>query len=181
MDIKITITGIALLLCTMVAGQTTLLDGKFVFTMHQQTRTYQVKVVEKGDSVYADWKTYYNFHWLAGRYAMEKASLKNGDALSWLQPIDGKVENLKKNETFGFISRKALADLRTKGYFLYNQTVYRLNTQSPPKETFGGIPLLAVVADVAATEMWIVDNDGLPVIVRLSNNPLGIDWVVSDR
>lgn len=170
--------GVALLLSVMAVGQTTLLDGKFIFTMHQQTRAYQVKVMEEGDSVYADWKIYHNFHWQAGRYAMGKTSVEKGNALSWLQPIDGRVESLKENETFGFVSRKALRDLRANGWFLYNQTVYRLDAQNSAKQLFRGLPLMAVVADVDSTRMWILDSDSLPLIARLSNNPLGIDWVV---
>jgi hypothetical protein len=178
MKIKATILGTLLLLCTVVAGQTALLDGKFVFTMHQQTRSYQVKIVEEGDSVHVHWKIYHNFHWQAGKYAMGKTSIENGDALSWLQPVDGRIENLKKNETFGFVSRQALKDLHAKGWFLYNQTVYRLNTQNAEKQTFRGMTLLAVIADIDPTQMWIVDNESLPLIARLSNNPLGIDWLV---
>lgn len=178
MDIRTSITGIVLLLCTMVAGQTTLLDGKFIFTMHQQTRAYQVKITEGRDSVWLNWKIYHNFHWQAGKYVMGKTSLESGDALSWLQPIDGKIKNLKKNETFGFVSRQALKDLHAQGWFLYNQTVYRLNRQNSEKQTFRGMSVVAVVADIDSTQMWIVDNESLPLIVRLFNNPLGIDWVV---
>lgn len=166
-----------LLLCGIAIAQTTVMDGKLVFTMHQQTRRYEVKITEQRDSIWLNWKIYHNFRWQEGKYAMSQKSLEYGNALSWLQPIDGKSEILPENETFAFISRQAWRDLHNKGWFIYNQTTYRLNTQNPQKYEFRGAQLLPVVAEIDPTQMWIVDNENLPFIVRLSNNPLGIDWI----
>ena len=35
-----------------------------------------------------------------------------------------------------------------------------------------------VQADIDRTEMWIKQNDDLPLVLELKNNPLGIDWKI---
>jgi len=34
------------------------------------------------------------------------------------------------------------------------------------------------LADVDMTNMWIVDCEALPLIYKVVDNPLGIDWTV---
>jgi hypothetical protein len=33
-----------------------------------------------------------------------------------------------------------------------------------------------VQTDTDRTEMWILKNDALPLVLEMRNNPLGIDW-----
>ena len=35
-----------------------------------------------------------------------------------------------------------------------------------------------VLADIDLTNMWIIDNENLPLIYKTSDNPLEIDWTV---
>jgi len=33
-----------------------------------------------------------------------------------------------------------------------------------------------VRADIDQTEMWIKDDESLPLVIEMRHNPLGIDW-----
>lgn len=166
---------LSLLTCT---GQTTLFEGKFIFTLHQQTRPYDITISQMKDSLSFDWKIFRNSRWYKGSYRMAEKSLKSAVEQSWLQPVDGKTEVLPVTESFGFISQGALRDLHSKGYFLYNETTYRLQADASSKKGFRNKPTIHVIADVDHTEMWILDELTLPLIICLKNNPLGIDWNV---
>lgn len=173
---RLTATAGLLCLGMWLTAQTVLFDGTFTFTLHQQTRPYQIRISETGDSLQIDWKIYRNFIWLTGSYLIGKDARDKGTGLSWLQPAENKIQKLPDNETFGFISRQALKELHAKGWFVYNATTYRLIAENNPL-LFKGKPTLLVVADVDHTKMRIIDDENLPLIAQLIDNPIEIDWV----
>jgi hypothetical protein len=151
----------------------------FVFKLHEQTRRYEVNITERKDTLLFEWGTLRNSLWQKGIYKMGYQNVEEGDGLSWLQPVYGCEAALSVNETFGIISRKALKSLKDKAWFVYNGTIYRkIVDESSDKQEFKGKKLIHVLADVDQTNMWIVDNEALPLIYKLSDNPLGIDWSV---
>jgi glycerophosphoryl diester phosphodiesterase len=151
----------------------------FVFKLHEQTRRYEVNITERKDTLLFEWSTLRNSLWQKGIYKMENQNVEEGDGLSWLQPIDGCEVALPVNETFGIISRKAFKSLKDKAWFVYNETTYRkVVGESFDKHNFRGEKLIHVLADVDQTNMWIVDNETLPLIYKVTDNPLGIDWSV---
>ena len=36
--------------------------------------------------------------------------------------------------------------------------------------------MIHVRADIDRTEMWIKDDEEMPLVLEIRNNPLGIDW-----
>jgi glycerophosphoryl diester phosphodiesterase len=110
---------------------------------------------------------------------MGRQNVEEGSSLSWLQPVDGFEVALPANETFGFISRSALKSLKEKGWFIYNGTTYRrVAEESTEEQMYNGKKAIHVLADVDLTNMWIIDNENLPLIYKISDNPLEIDWTV---
>ncbi|WP_321518194.1 hypothetical protein [uncultured Bacteroides sp.] len=176
---KILYTGvIALLLSVAVKAQ---INEKytFVFKLHEQTRRYEVNITERKDTVLFEWSTLRNSLWQKGIYKMGFQNVEEGDDLSWLQPVDGCEVVLPVGETFGLISRKALKSLKEKGWFIYNKTTYRrTESEATDLQEFKGKKLIHVLADVESTNMWIVDSEALPLIYKVNDNPLGIDWSV---
>ena len=77
-------------------------------------------------------------------------------------------------ETVYLIGRKAYRTLKATGRMAYNLTTYRLlDTDSHAL----GRPLLHVRDEAEGEEMWILDNPALPLVWRMKDNPLEINWM----
>ena len=74
------------------------------------------------------------------------------------------------------LPQNALQQLKEKGSVEFNRTVY--DRVADESEKNAGRPLLHVVDRHEGGEMWIWDNPSLPVVWRMKNNPLEINWQV---
>ena len=176
---RIICLGLFAMLLTMVVTAQTNEKYKFVFKLHGQTRNYDVCITEKQDTIRFEWSVLRNFNRQKGCYKMGRQNVEDGSSLSWLQPVDGCVVALPANETFGFISRSAWKSLKEKGWFVYNGTTYRKAAEELTEEQeFNGKKTIHVLADVDLANMWIIDNENLPLIYKTSDNLLEIDWTV---
>lgn len=151
----------------------------FVYNLHGQTRRYDVNIKEVKDTVRFEWSTLRNSVWLKGCYKMGFHNIQEGKALSWLQPIDGSEIVLPDSETFGIVSRKALQSLKDNNSFTYNGIIYRkVNDNVTEHKEYKGKKLIHVLGDFDLTNMWIIDDKALPLIYKVTDNPLGIDWTI---
>lgn len=148
----------------------------FVFKLHGQTRKYEMSFREKQDSIYLHWGIERYLKWQSGSYAMSPESINQGIRLNFLQPEDGKHIKLSPEETAYFLSRSAYKQLKEQNSFVYNQTTYSVQKGN---EQALGRPLIHVKDIVEGCEMWILDNPELPLVWRMRNNPLEINWEVS--
>lgn len=148
----------------------------FVFKLHGQTRKYEMSFREKQDSLYLYWGIERNLKWQSGSYAMGAGSVSQAVRLSFLQPEDGKHVKLSPEETVYFLSRSAYKQLKEQSSFVYNQTTYAV--QEADEQALGR-PLIHVKDAAEGGEMWILDNPELPLVWRMRNNPLGINWEVN--
>lgn len=100
-------------------------------------------------------------------YSIPKMVMENAEGFCWYSPQKG--SNIYKcNETFLFISFKALTELKRDGKFVYNGITWRkINTDAN---------IITVKADVDGTVMKISTSSELPWVLEMRNNPLGIDW-----
>lgn len=146
-----------------------------VFRLHGQTRRYHVTFTLHGDTLRLDWGIERNMKWQSGSYAMPRQACENARRLSFLQPEDGRHVCLPSDETFCLLSAAAYRELKEQHRFRYNDTDYTLTDTI--EEAFG-YPLLHVTDTAEGCEMWISDNPRLPLIQRMSKNPLGIDWTI---
>ena len=117
-----------------------------------------------------------NLRWQSGSYTMTPEALKNGKQLCFLQPEDGNHLTLSSLETAYVLPQNALQQLKEKGSMEFNRTMYDRVADESEKNT--GRPLLHVVDRHEGGEMWIWDNPSLPVVWRMKNNPLEINWQV---
>jgi len=147
----------------------------FVFSLHGQTRKYQTTFEEKQDTLYMHWGIERYLKWLSGSYAMGRKSVENGIRLSFLQPDNGNHVKLSAEETFGILSRAAYKQMKEQQMFVYNQTTYLVLDAN---EKALGYPLIHVKDTVEGCEMWILDNPQFPLVWRIRNNPLEINWEV---
>lgn len=161
----------------MLSAQTAVSDTlKFVFKLHGQTRRYQVVFCQQGENIQMNWGIERDLHWQSGSYTMTPEALKNGKQLCFLQPEDGNHLTLSSLETAYVLPQNALQQLKEKGSMEFNRTVY--DRVADESEKNAGRPLLHVVDRHEGGEMWIWDNPSLPVVWRMKNNPLEINWQV---
>lgn len=73
-----------------------------------------------------------------------------------------------RDGTFLFVSRKALRQLLATGSFVYNGILWRKISADEKSIT--------VKAEQDGTMMQIAVDLGLPWVLRMDGNPLGIDW-----
>ena len=100
-------------------------------------------------------------------YLIPKRLVDEADGFCWDNPQKGKNFYDAKG-TFLFVSRKAIQQLRQSGVFIYNGITWRQIAQDASSIT--------VKADVDGTLMQIATNRELPWVLKMENNPLGIDW-----
>ena len=169
---------IVLCLCFVanLSAQTLMSDTLlFVFKLHGQTRKYEIVFHEKKDTLYLDWRILRNLHWQRGRFIMERGSVEEGNSLTFLQPEDGKHVLLSSQETAYVLSKKAYKQLKETGEMEYNQTKYSLLDK---EDCACSRHLLHVKDKIEGAEMWILDDEKLPLVWKMSNNPLNINWRV---
>ena len=100
-------------------------------------------------------------------YLIPQRLVDEADGFCWDSPQKGKNIYDAKG-TFLFVSRKAMQQLRQSGVFIYNGITWRQIAQDASSIT--------VKADVDGTLMQIATNRELPWVLKMENNPLGIDW-----
>lgn len=145
----------------------------FVFKLHGQTRKYQMSFDSRQDTLVLTWGIERNLHWQQGSYTMLPASTESATSLSFLMPEDKKHVTLPANETAYVLSRKSFRELKATHRFAYDSTTYRLLDDN---DTALGFPLLHVIDEAEGGEMWILDNSALPLVWKMQNNPLEINW-----
>lgn len=168
-------------LCLTFAGSTSaqsLLPDTllFVFKLHGQTRKYQISFRTEHDSLRLHWGIERNLKWQAGSYLVNPEAIDRGMRLSFLQPEDGRHVKLPPEETAYFLSRAAYRQLKEQHTFVYNQTTY---SSAEEDGQALGRPLIRVKDEAEGAEMWILDCPQLPLVWRMKNNPLEINWEVN--
>ncbi len=128
------------------------------FTLNRQYRTWPLIYGWVGDTLVLTCK--------GTTYKIARSIVENGDGFCWDIPSDGFVYEAKG--TFAFISLKAYKDLKENGCFIYDGITWRKKGESDVA--------IHVQADIDRTEMWIRQDDDMPLVQEMRNNPLGIDW-----
>ena len=136
--------------------------GRIAFTLNRQHRTWPLTLGWQGDTLLVTCKE--------ATYKIPHSIVENGKNFCWDIPADGAVYEPKG--TFAFISRQAFSDLKQKGYFVYDGITWRKLDKSDVT--------IHVQADIDRTEMWIQNNDEMPLVLEMRNNPLGIDWLMEE-
>lgn len=124
---------------------------------------------------YRNWN--YSWRWNGGfleivcnsaTYSIPHDVVDNAKGFTWLSPQAKNAKYDDADGTFGFISHSAYMQLSEKGRFVYDSITWRKVDETSD--------MVHVRADKDGTEMWISKTDGLPFVMKMKNNPLGIDW-----
>lgn len=145
---------------------------KVAYKLHGQTRRFLFVYEPSADGgMTLHWSIIRNLKTWTGSYAMSAKALQDGTAQSWVMPEDGNHIALPSDETFGIISRSALATLKSKGEFVYNRVLWHRIGQSGNA--------IEVEDPEEKARMTILDNPRLPLILTMQDNPLEINWKTS--
>lgn len=150
----------------------------FVFKLHGQTRKYEMTFTPRNDSLVLDWRILRNLRWQQGSFTLMPQALEKGTQLSFLMPEDGRHVALPVHETAYLISRQAYRQLKASRSFDYNRTRYELLDSD---SRAAGHALLHVRDRQEGAEMWILDHPALPLVWRMKDNPLEINWSVEEK
>lgn len=150
---------------------------RFRFLLYGQTQRINVGVAEKADTLFLNWSMKSYLVMRKGRYAMPKDNVESGNRLFFDQPEAGKTIVAPHGSTAFMISKSAYGSLKKHGMFSYGGVDYRLVDTLRCSQ---GVGSLHVRDSVEGGEMWIADNADFPLIWKMKNNPLGIDWVVDN-
>ena len=145
--------------CTVLSAQSGIITDPvlFVYKLHGQTRKYQYSFKPCSDGMVITW-------------GIERNT-----------PVDGEQLTLPDSMTYHVIlSKKAFADLKSNGTFTYDGIRYDAEAD-PATETFTygqgqTCPLIHVHDTAEGADMWILDNPDFPLICKMINNPLEINW-----
>ena len=131
------------------------------YTLNRQFRTWPLTMAWDGDTLHLTMKK--------ATYRIPREVVERGISFSWDTPqADGALYH--PSGTFCFISKNALQTLTATGCVDYDGLTWRLVDQDND--------MLHVLADIDRTEMWIDANAPLPMVVKMKNNKLDIDWTM---
>ena len=134
-------------------------DYTFHYTLNRQFRSWPVSMEWQGDTLLLSCNK--------ALYRIPRSTFEHADRFCWLIPHDGAEYNHVAG-TFGFVSQKAIRSLQLSGEFVYDTITWRLIDENDTS--------WHVQADIDRTEMWILKDESMPIVLEMRNNPLGIDW-----
>ena len=136
------------------------------FALHGQTRRFYMNF-HKGGKV--TWYILRNLRWWHGSYTHSPKALEKGNLLCYEQPLNGQHIDTPDNETFLLLSRRAFRDIQRKGYCQYDKVRWTLTAREDD---------LWHLRSEEEAEMWVKEVEGMPLIMKMKNNPIEIDWTI---
>lgn len=144
----------------------------FTYKLHGQTRKFDVDITEHNDSLKFSYGIQRNLKYWQGSFTMTPKARKHAKSISYLQPIDGQHTTLSDSELFALLSHDIYKQIKKKGTCTWCNTTFRLVASTDN--------LLHLIDEAEGTEMWVLDNPNLPLIMKMQNNPVEINWEVSE-
>jgi len=170
-----TLLSILFVLCTLPIFSSPL-EGRegtiyhFAYNLRTQYRYVDVRFVESGDTLYYHWSRKTDEGVRQGAFAMSRKSRDHATQICYVMPTRDKTVVTPDNELFAFVSRDAYNALKNDGKCRFNNTTLTLLDAKDG--------MLHVRDYDEGYEMWIEDNPDFPLIHKMQNNPVEIDWEV---
>ena len=153
--------------------------AKITFELHRQYRTFDVTFAEKGDSLSLHWSITQDLKERHGSYTMTQKSRQHASQLCYVQPNHGQHLTLPGSQAFCMASADIINALREESsdtkQVIFNKTYFTLLDRD---EKFRGFHLFHLKDYEEGAEMWILDDPKFPLIVKMLNNPVEINWTI---
>ena len=148
---------------------------QYTYSLHGQTRRFKVGFRHTDEGLQMGWSIVRSLKTWHGNYYMSLDALTHSRRMSFEQPTDGNDVHLE-SEVFGIVSTDVLNELKEKKLTRFNDTTFRLvGFESTPD----GERLVHAIDTEEGAEMWILDNESLPIVWKYINNPVEINWQVN--
>ncbi|MBQ0058135.1 MAG: GH92 family glycosyl hydrolase [Bacteroidales bacterium] len=148
-------------------------DFVISFSLHGQTRNFDVGIDRKEDGTLClQWGIVRHEDYWTGSYSMTPEALEKAASLCYTQPV-WHQHLMLSDQTFCILPRQALRDAKELGHCRFNNTDWKLIENSTQ---FGGT--LHLQDTIEGAEMWVANDDSLPLIMKMNNNPVEINWQV---
>ncbi|MCR5313555.1 MAG: GH92 family glycosyl hydrolase, partial [Bacteroidaceae bacterium] len=143
---------------------------RFIYKLHGQTRRFDVTFSDLQDGrLVMRWGIMRNMKYWQGTFIMNTFDREHSGEISYIQPTDGLNMELD-GELFALVSREVLRSIRKEGSCVISNTSYRLIEKK--NNAFH------LMDDLEGAYIWILDDENLPLIVRMKNNPVEINWYI---
>lgn len=140
-------------------------DYLYTYSLHGQTRKYEVYFEDKNDSLYCHWRIMRHGKWESGIYIMSSDVVEHGKNLCYDITKDGRI--LPIDELFGIVSTEIVECLQQqKAFELDGMTFVPISTSTAKSTT--GNTIIEVV----------IDKDNRGIISSMTNNPAEINWKI---
>ncbi len=147
---------------------------RFVYKLHGQTRRFDVTFNETTDgSLVLRWGIKRNLKYWQGDYTMTAKAREHATSMSYIQPLDGQCITLPDTDLFAIISRDAYNSIKNNGKCTISNVSYSL------LETNNG--LLHLKDNAEGCELWVKDDINLPIVMKMVNNPVEINYEVISK
>ena len=153
-------------------------DKQFVieFNLRKQFRSMNATFSEtKEGGIEMQWTQTRDMNTYSGSFVNSAAARAEATRLCYIAPTPGDPVIVPDDELFAFIPTRAFDEMRKEGLFRYNNTEFILDENS---EISMGYKLLHLKDYDEGTEIWVIEDKTFPLICRMKNNPIGIDWEI---
>ena len=161
-----------------ISGERVLEKLRMTCSLHGQTRRYDVDLFRSGSTLVFKWGIERNLHYQKGEYRMGSKALEEASKLSFSMPIDGNTEILDDASLFAVFPTRSLQELKIKGRCRFSYTDWALVDSL---DIALGLPLIHARDLNEGAQVWILDNPELPLVWKMSSNPLEVDWAFSSQ
>ena len=161
-----------------ISGERVLEKLRMTCSLHGQTRRYDVDLFRSGSTLVFKWGIERNLHYQKGEYRMGSKALEEASKLSFSMPIDGNTEILDDASLFAVFPTRSLEELKQRGRCRFSYTDWALVDSL---DMALGLPLIHARDLNEGAQVWILDNPELPLVWKMSSNPLEVDWTFSSQ
>jgi len=143
-------------------------DYRFDFDLRTQHRHFVFRFEEEEGELLLKWQLPRPNKIQKGVYRMSRKARESASELSYEAPVDGNNVSLPAHQLFAVLSREAFRDITHRGLCDYNNSTLEL------MESTGNLLHLRNFEE--GYDLWVNNDERLPIIVKMKNNPVEIDW-----
>lgn len=156
-----------------------------LFLLHGQKRNFNVTYEWRGagtsnsdrDTLVLHWGIQRNLDYWTGTYTMTPEAIEDAESLCYEQPLWGNHLVLDK-QTFCILPRRAFREIAMTGECRFNNTTWKVCQKSLGDVSDLDIHLIDINE---GAEMWVMADEYLPIITKMVNNPVEINWEMKVR
>lgn len=138
------------------------------FDLRTQHRHLTLNFEPRADSLLIHWVLPRGSSTINGSYSMSRQALQHARNLCYTMPAPNQTIECGDDALFCMFSIDALRELHQQGNTRYNNTSLQLVAKEGT--------LLHLQDPDEGYQLWVHDDETLPIVIRMKGNPVEIDW-----